>query len=222
MFSEEQRNACPYIQDARCLKVNGNSHQCERLYISFKSLVNDFVYSFGRAALLLLVEVQNHTVPVRERRRIRVNCHPFSFYVACFDQPLAFLLCSVQTQNCLPTVNETNTSHCFGATLFTQCRSRNTVGNTVHKHETKVSHTCSDNLPTPAPPPQIRVSKSANKRRRSCKQNQLGAQIFVIFLLLFSTCFGQICAHYQEKIPYLCDTWYQSLYIDDCLVFRVE
>ena len=39
-----------------------------RLYISFKSLVNDFVYSFGRAALLLL-----HTVPVRERRRIRVN-----------------------------------------------------------------------------------------------------------------------------------------------------
>ena len=44
-----------------------------RLYISFKSLVYDFVYSFGRAALLLLVEVQNHTVPVRERRRIRVN-----------------------------------------------------------------------------------------------------------------------------------------------------
>jgi hypothetical protein len=28
-----------------------------RLYISFKSLVNDFVYSFGRSALLLLVEV---------------------------------------------------------------------------------------------------------------------------------------------------------------------
>ena len=44
-----------------------------RLYISFKSLVNDFVYSFGRAALLLLVAVQNHTVPVRERGRIRVN-----------------------------------------------------------------------------------------------------------------------------------------------------
>ena len=33
----------------------------KRLYIRFKSLVNDFVYSFGRA------------VPVRERRRIRVN-----------------------------------------------------------------------------------------------------------------------------------------------------
>jgi len=31
------------------------------------------VYSFGRAALLLLVEVWNHTVPVRERGRIRVN-----------------------------------------------------------------------------------------------------------------------------------------------------
>ena len=44
-----------------------------RLYIRFKSLVNDFVYSFGRAALLLLVEVQNHTVPVRERRRIRAK-----------------------------------------------------------------------------------------------------------------------------------------------------
>ena len=44
-----------------------------RLYISFKSLVNDFVYSFGRAVLLLLVEELNHTVPVRERRRIRVK-----------------------------------------------------------------------------------------------------------------------------------------------------
>ena len=29
----------------------------KRLYIRFKSLVNDFVCSFGRAALLLLVEV---------------------------------------------------------------------------------------------------------------------------------------------------------------------
>ena len=44
-----------------------------RLYVRFKSLVNDFVYSFGRAALLLLVEVYNHTVPVRERRRISVK-----------------------------------------------------------------------------------------------------------------------------------------------------
>ena len=45
----------------------------KRLYISFKYLVNDFVYSFGRAVLLLLVEELNHTVPVRERRRIRVK-----------------------------------------------------------------------------------------------------------------------------------------------------
>ena len=45
----------------------------KRLYISFKSLVNDFVYSFGRAVLLLLVEVKNHTVPIRERGRIRVK-----------------------------------------------------------------------------------------------------------------------------------------------------
>jgi len=46
-----------------------------RLYVSFKSLVNDFVYSFGRAALLLLVGVWNHTVPIRERRRIRDTVH---------------------------------------------------------------------------------------------------------------------------------------------------
>ena len=44
------------------------------------------------------------------------------------------------------------------------------------------------------------------------KQNQLRAQIFLICLLLFSTCFGQLCAHHQEKIPYLCDTRYLSLY----------
>jgi hypothetical protein len=30
-----------------------------RLYIRFKSVVNDFVYSFGRAAVLLLAEVLN-------------------------------------------------------------------------------------------------------------------------------------------------------------------
>ena len=37
-------------------------------------------------------------------------------------------------------------------------------------------------------------------------------QIFVICLLLFSTCFGQLCAHHKEEIPYLCDVWYLSLY----------
>jgi hypothetical protein len=45
----------------------------KRLYIRFKSPVNEDVYGFGRAAILLLVEVWNHTVPVRERGRIRVK-----------------------------------------------------------------------------------------------------------------------------------------------------
>jgi len=46
--------------------------------------------------------------------------------------------------------------------------------------------------------------------------------IFLICLLLFSTCFGQLCAHHQEKLPYLCDTWYMSLYMDGCPVCRAE
>ena len=54
------------------------------------------------------------------------------------------------------------------------------------------------------------------------RYNQICAQIFLTCLLLFSTCFGQLCAHHQEKISYLCDTWYLSLYIDDCLVCRAE
>ena len=67
----------------------------KRLYISFKSLVNDIVYSFGRAALLLLVEVYNHTVPVRERGRIRVidarcnnvvHCYLMSYYFPQIEQ----------------------------------------------------------------------------------------------------------------------------------------
>ena len=53
-----------------------------RLFISFKSPVNDFVYSFVRAALLLLVEVQNHTVPVRERRRLRVKLTYISKHIS--------------------------------------------------------------------------------------------------------------------------------------------
>ena len=59
----------------------------KRLYISFKSLVNDFVYSFDRAALLLLVEVQNHTVPVRERGRIRVKAATPAQPSGCFSSP---------------------------------------------------------------------------------------------------------------------------------------
>ena len=61
-----------------------------------------------------------------------------------------------------------------------------------------------------------------DSQRVFCKQNQLGAQIFLICLLFFSTCFEQLCAHHQEKISYLCDTWYLSLYIDDCLLCRTE
>ena len=63
----------------------------KRLYISFKSLVNDFVYSFGRAALLLLVEVYNHTVPVRERGRIRVNtCMSLGHIASTTSLPFLF------------------------------------------------------------------------------------------------------------------------------------
>jgi hypothetical protein len=35
---------------------------------------------------------------------------------------------------------------------------------------------------------------------QSCEENQLDAQNFLMCLLLFSTCFGQLCAHHQEKI----------------------
>ena len=63
-----------------------------RLYISFKSLVNDFVYSFGSAALLLLAEVQNHTVPVRERRRVKVKIS-YSFAYEAYHR-LRLILCS--------------------------------------------------------------------------------------------------------------------------------
>ena len=40
--------------------------------------------------------------------------------------------------------------------------------------------------------------------------------------IFFPTCFGQLCAHRQEKIPYLCNTWNLSLYVDDSLVCRAE
>jgi len=38
---------------------------------------------------------------------------------------------------------------------------------------------------------------------------------FLIHLLLFSTCFRQLCTHHQENLPY-------SLYMDDCLVCRAH
>ena len=46
------------------------------------------------------------------------------------------------------------------------------------------------------------------------KQNQLGTQIFVICLLLLSTCFGQLCAHHQGKITVSMQHWYLSLCMD--------
>ena len=65
----------------------------KRLYIRFKSLVNDFVYSVGHAALLLLVEVYNHTVPVQERGRIRFNVQvPYHRLIP--QVLLLFLLCN--------------------------------------------------------------------------------------------------------------------------------
>ena len=39
---------------------------------------------------------------------------------------------------------------------------------------------------------------------QSCKQIQKGAQFRSVYLFLFSTCFGQPCAHHQEKLLYLC------------------
>jgi hypothetical protein len=48
--------------------------------------------------------------------------------------------------------------------------------------------------------------------------NQLDVQFFFhLCLFLFSTCFGQPCAHHQENYLYQYDIWYMSLYIDDCL-----
>jgi len=38
------------------------------------------------------------------------------------------------------------------------------------------------------------------------KMNQLGAHYFLVYLFLTSTCFGQLCAHHQKNLLYLCDT----------------
>ena len=50
-------NAPPTMLPAEGRRLMEIPTSVRRLYISFKSLVNDFVYSFGRAAVLLLVEV---------------------------------------------------------------------------------------------------------------------------------------------------------------------
>ena len=50
--------------------------------------------------------------------------------------------------------------------------------------------------------------------------------LFVVYLFLtylsFSTCFGRLCAHHQEKQLRLCETWYLLLCVDDSLVCRVR
>ena len=46
--------------------------------------------------------------------------------------------------------------------------------------------------------------------------------LFLVCPFPFSTCFGQLCAHHQEKHLCLCDTWYLLFCVDDCLVCRVE
>jgi len=38
-----------------------------------------------------------------------------------------------------------------------------------------------------------------------CKHSQLSAQFLLACLFLFSTCFGRLCAHHQEKQLCLCD-----------------
>ena len=54
-------------------------------------------------------------------------------------------------------------------------------------------------------------------------KNKLVHNLFLVYLYLsISTCFGLLWAHYQEKQPCLCDTWYLSFCVDDCLVCRVE
>ena len=69
----------------------------KRIYTRFKSLVNDFVYSFGRAALLLLVaanpldlqpvyqDTLKHTVVSLHRsRKILVSAGPLQILVPGF------------------------------------------------------------------------------------------------------------------------------------------
>ena len=57
---------------------------------------------------------------------------------------------------------------------------------------------------------------NVNRRNWSCKQSQIGAQFFLVYLSI-STCFGRLCAHHQEKWLYLCDICYLSLCEDERL-----
>ena len=38
------------------------------------------------------------------------------------------------------------------------------------------------------------------------KRSQLGAHYYLVYVFHLSTCFGQLCAHQQENLLYLCDT----------------
>ena len=45
--------------------------------------------------------------------------------------------------------------------------------------------------------------------------------LFIVYLSI-STCFGQLCAHHQEKQLCLCNTWYLLFCVDDCWVCRYQ
>jgi hypothetical protein len=45
--------------------------------------------------------------------------------------------------------------------------------------------------------------------------------LFLVYLSI-CTCFGQLCAHHQEKQPCLCDTWYLLFCVADCRVCRCQ
>ena len=52
------------------------------------------------------------------------------------------------------------------------------------------------------------------------KTNLVHNLILVYFSI--STCFGQLCAHHQEKQLCLCDILYLLFCMDDCLVCRAD
>ena len=52
-------------------------------------------------------------------------------------------------------------------------------------------------------------------------KSNLVHNLFLVYLSI-PTCFGQLCAHHQEKQLCLCDTWYLLFWVDDCLACRVE
>jgi hypothetical protein len=47
-------------------------------------------------------------------------------------------------------------------------------------------------------------------------------KFFLVYLFLFFTCFGRLCAHHQDKQLYLCDNCYLLFCTHDSLVCRVH